>query len=724
MKYDEMHLFIDESGNFHQNDGIRIIGGVLLFGNYGKTEKDALQFFFDFCLNQFQGNFPSDLHLSENNWENDKKNDFLQSLHNQMKENNDLFNRTFGVSITYEKDISDNDNKQDNRYRHMLLFLIQHLLFVSQDVAIRSKPGAKIYITIASRQFVFNAHEYTQETLKQLGWQNWHEDNANPNRRFVQSVNDHIIRSLINSNNGVEQIWPHNQNIMEINLPSLDYIDGISSKALYLADLQLSAIRRGITLLPLICDIKYSKLLQFLHKMDACLCKNNLKDYLDNNNQFYKYFSESNQHNKNEIKSLIQGLEDKAIKLANAGPNHSIVSDYIFESSVLVDQPGNSNEGFRRIEFAEKLLGPRINNFSKDIALILQTQLSFYNHKADLTNANIIWDKFLNIENCLPALGSDGIKFKIEIRNRRAVSLSDRFYYTEAVKVLNEIVSIKEDLRSDHAKAYGCKLEDIPDAELGACYGTLGQLYAFQGIKEDAAISFEIAKSLFSDSKDIERQWVYLGHLACDIGRANGRANGMKLWSEVSGNLAGINDNSLIIRDGNQFILELQLKGKFVFGTNDQIINLANLLIDNNPFRNLTKNPHPYGFIIQIAGLICARAWEETKVERYYTKAIGFFSSATEILTQGELLLKLLSNVCTLRKLLLEFQRNHVNNDNQINTVIDEFIANAKAIGEHAWSEDASGSANGYFGTQVPGQNHNTIERAKKIMDLIRFNYW
>lgn len=115
-----MHLFIDESGNFHQNDGIRIIGGVLLFGNYGQAEENSLGASFNFCLNQFQGNFPNDLHLGENNWPPDTKKAFLRSLHNQMKENNDLFNRTFRVSITYEEDISDNDNKHDNRYRHMV----------------------------------------------------------------------------------------------------------------------------------------------------------------------------------------------------------------------------------------------------------------------------------------------------------------------------------------------------------------------------------------------------------------------------------------------------------------------------------------------------------------------------------------------------------------------------------------------------------------------------
>ena len=71
-----------------------------------------------------------------------------------------------------------------------------------------------------------------------------------------------------------------------------------------------------------------------------------------------------------------------------------------------------------------------------------------------------------------------------------------------------------------------------------------------------------------------------------------------------------------------------------------------------------------------------------------------------------------------------EDQKSGVNNNNQINSVINEFITHAKEIGEHAWSEDASGRANGYFGAQVSSQNHNTIERAQKIVDLIRFNYW
>lgn len=715
-----MHLFIDESGNFHQNAGNIIIGGVLLFGNYGQIEENILQGFFDSCLNQFRGNFPRDLHLGSNNWPPDTKKAFLTSLHNQMIKNNNLFKRTFGVSINYEDDILNDDTKHDNRYRYMLLFLIQHLLFVSKDVAIRLNPGARIYITIASRVFVFKRNDYNLETLAQLGWRNWQDDRENQDIRYVQSVNDDIIRSLINPNNGGSIRWPADQiQVREIILNSLDYNTGTSPKGLYLADLQVGAIRSKTRLLTSICNIQYSPKLRFLHEMHSSLSNNDLAGYLKNNNWLYESISKTNQPN--EIILLIQNLEDKAVILANANQNYTIISNYLLESCILVDHPVNTNEGFRRIELVEKLLGERIKDVSKDTALILQTKLSFYNHKADLTNANIIWDKFLKIENSLPALGPDGIKFKIEIRNRRAVSLSDRFYYTEADKVLNEVVSIAEDLRSAHATAYRCDLKDIPDNKLGACYGTLGQVYAFQGNKEDAEISFRLAISLFSDSKDIERQWVYLGHLACDIGKANE----MKLWSEVSANLSGINDNRLIIGDGCQFTLALQLKGKFVFGTNGQIIEFANNFLNNNhPLNNLPRNPHPYGLIMQMAGLICARAWKETNVENYYFRAIDFFSSATEYLTQGELLLKLLANVCTLRKLLLEFQITGVNNNNQINSVINEFITHAKEIGEHAWSEDASGRASGYFGTQVSDQNQSTIERAQKIVDLFRFNYW
>ena len=726
MPYDQMHLFIDETGKFNEIDGKNIIGGVLLFGNYEQIEKDTLQVFFDSCLNQFHGNFPRDLHLGKNNWPPDTKKAFLTSLHNQMIKNNNLFKRTFGVSITYEDDILNDDTKHDNRYENMLLFLIQHLLFVSQNVAEKSMPRATITITIASRVFVFKRNDYNLEKLVELGWRNAKDDKENPDKKYVQSVNDDIIRSLIDPSNGGPKRWPSDQiKVKEIKLNSLDYNIGTSPKGLYLADLQVGAIRSNTKLLDSICNIQYSPKLRFLHEMHSRLSNNDLEGYLKNNNHLYESISKTNQPD--EIELLILNLENKAVELAKAKQNYLTISNYLSESCILVDQPVNTNEGFRRIELVGKLLGARINDVSKDTALILQTKLSFYNHKADLTNANIIWDKFLKIENSLPALHADGIKFKIEIRNRRAVSLSDRFSYTEAEKVLNEVVSIAKDLRSAHATAYRCDLKDIPDNELGACYGTLGQLYAFIGSKDFAEISFRDAISLFSDSKDIKRQWVYLGHLACDMGELIGKT----LWKEVTDNLDGIDDLQLIVGDGCQFLLALQLKGKLVFGTNGQIIQLADILANNQPLDNFSanvKNAHPYGLILQMAGLICARAWKETKVENYYIKAIAFFRSATEYLTKGGSLLKLLANVCTLRKLLLEFQKPGVNNDNKINTVIDELKTQAKEIGEHAWREDEFGRASGYFGTQVSGQNHNTIEhvkeRAQKIVDLIRFNYW
>ena len=104
-----------------------------------------------------------------------------------------------------------------------------------------------------------------------------------------------------------------------------------------------------------------------------------------------------------------------------------------------------------------------------------------------------------------------------------------------------------------------------------------------------------------SDSKDIERQWVYLGHLACDMGELIGKT----LWKEVTDNLDGIDDLQLIVGDGCQFLLALQLKGKLVFGTNGQIIQLADILANNQPLNNFSanvKNAHPYGLILQMAG--------------------------------------------------------------------------------------------------------------------------
>jgi len=735
MPYDQMHLFLDETGDFLKKE-LRIIGGVLLFGTYDDQKEDnKIKKLLINSINDANGKFPEDLHFGNNGWQIERKNTFLQNLCNKIQEDNipdtGLYGRTFGVSITYEEDISDNDNKHDNRYRHMLLFLIQHLLFVSKDVAIRLNPKAKIYITIASRQFVFNAHDYNTETLAKLGWRNWQVDNENKDKKYVQSVNDDIIRSLINPNNGGSKRWPSDQiEVMNIQLNSLDYNSGTSPKGLYLADLQIGAIRRSTNLLTSICNIQYSPKLRFLHEMHSSLSNNDLAGYLKNNNRLYESISKTNQPK--EIELLIQNLEDKAILLANDDQNHKAINDYLTESSILVDQSNNSKEGLRRTLLAEKLLGERNKTISKETALrlqskflTLQSKLSYYNHTGNLSEANIVWDKFLEIENSLRTLPLVGIKFKIEIRNRRAVSLMDHFSYDAANEVINKIVSTAEDLRTKLASLEECQLSDIPSKELGACYGTLGQLYAFQGNKEAAKKSFDWAKSLFSDSKDIERQWVYLGHLACDMGDLIGRP----LWKEVTANFDGIDDLQLIVGDGCQFLLALQLKGKLVFGTNDQIIQLADLfLAKNHPLNNFSanvKNAHPYGLIIQMAGLICARAWKETNRESYYDRAIYFFrSAATHYLPQGELLLKLLANVCTLRKLLLEFQKAGVNNDNQINIVIDEFITHAKDIGEHAWSEDDSGGANGYFGTQVAGQNHNTIERAQKIVDLIRFNYW
>jgi len=715
MLYDQMHLFLDESGKFESANNQRIIGGVLLFGPYTQANDDTIYELLETSIENEGGSCPQDLHFGTTGWDQNRKTRFFNCLFAKFNEE-DLFNRTYGVSIVHSKDISNADQDHDNRYRNMLLFLIEHLLFVSKKVKEKLQRNANIYIIIASRQFVFKMDSYTYEKLRQLGWGNHFPDSRDPNKRFVLSVNDSIIRSLINPYIDRNTRWETDLVIGIIELPKLDYDNRIAKAAHYLADLQLGAIRGNIELLEPICRITYCPKMHFLHNMEAYLSKGNFEEYLKNN---YLFNFNSDFTQLQETHQLEQDIQRRAVELAEN--NSDLLSKYLLEASKLVDMPTKAKEGFEKAVILESFLSPDVvtnNHF-----FVLQTKLSFYNHTGDLTQANIIWNEFLKVEKSPATLNLDGLNFKIEIRNRRAVSLMDHFSYDAAKEVINEVVSIAGNLRLMLATSLEGQLTDIRRDDLGACYGTLGQLYAFQGDKDYAHLNFQEAQSLFSDSKDIKRQWVYLGHLACDMGELIGKT----LWKEVTDNLDGIDDLQLVVGDGCQFLLALQLKGKLVFGTNGQIIQLADILANNQPLDNFSanvKNAHPYGLILQMAGLICARAWKETKVEKYYIRAIDFFRSATKYLTKGGSLLKLLANVCTLRKLLLEFQKTGVNNNNQINSVINEFITHAKDIGEHAWSEDASGRTNGYFGAQVSSQNQSTIERAQKIVDLIRFNYW
>src|SRR5262249_48282161 len=138
-----------------------------------------------------------------------------------------------------------------------------------------------------------------------------------------------------------------------------------------------------------------------------------------------------------------------------------------------------------------------------------------------------------------------------------------------------------------------------------------GQLYGFLGKERQAEAEVQFRKALkhFTDPVDRDRQWINLGHLACE----QGKPQGCRLWGEVGSHFPSLAPDRPIIEDGKQYLLALQLKGALVFNCPDRG-KLSNQWTQQSdpckryPFSK--RQVHPFGLIYQAVALNYARLWQ------------------------------------------------------------------------------------------------------------------
>jgi hypothetical protein len=189
------------------------------------------------------------------------------------------------------------------------------------------------------------------------------------------------------------------------------------------------------------------------------------------------------------------------------------------------------------------------------------------------------------------------------------VHLTDRFEFETAKTTLEEVVSARKGWLDVLAKQLGTTTDKLPAQELAECYGSLGHVNAFLGDREEAEKDFRQALEHFNKPRDRERQWVYLGHLACDHGPSE---KGMSLWNEVAENLQ-VTLSQPVVRPGGQYLLALQLKGAIVFSDVSSLEQFSASILktkfeDTFPSDELKQNP--FGLIHQARGMLYQRALE------------------------------------------------------------------------------------------------------------------
>jgi len=394
------------------------------------------------------------------------------------------------------------------------------------------------------------------------------------------------------------------------------------------------------------------------------------------------------------------------------------------EACADVDRPGGVPIGLRKVLLAEGIMPP---DLSADLrAMIAQARLSAANHTGNRAGADAVWEDFAAVEPLLPRYGITGLRLVAEIRNRRAVALTDQFRFDEAARILNAVVSSQEEVTATVAAGFGLDESHLPNRELAGCFGSLGQVYALRGKDGDDALaeaSFRRAITRFSESADIERQWVYLGHLACDRGMM-----GKALWEEVVRHVPALRDARLpIAKNGLQFQLALQAKGTLVFGDLTVVKTFLSAWDKQSPLRaypQASLNHHPFGLLNQTIGMMHARVAQESQLTESRQIAVKWFDDATAQMSDGGPILKVLSCVARIRRFLLV-------PDDQVKA--RQFLARALAvmkgiliegIGDAAWLERDDGRASGVVGSLDPGPAHDIIARTTSIVKAFRFNYW
>ena len=747
-KFNELHFFIDESGDLATepaNREILLVGGVLLFGSYNDETDASLKEIISQQLARVGGKFPEDLHFSKSALSTKKIDKFFDNLSNSLKRWTDDQRILHGVYIKHKRDIFNSaseilsEEKFDNRYLSMLWSLVEHLVFVDEKVKERLTKEATIHLHIANRILFIDGEELEKkrDKLRSLGYHIF-EAKWQKGSYYTYSLNERDLTTMVRM--ALRQRWnKSNIRFGSIDTSSIQYkLEKYNQlkppMALYLADLFLGQSRstcysdkktklKQRLLSPAFRIIHYGPWLETLAQMRAALQANGIDAYFAAAETYYSFGHETLL----PFSAIAERLTKKAAQLLEKDLDK--LTSFMKELVKKVDYPGKAAHFSQFVNWLGKLIEncTVVDHFTQ--ALYLQIRLSICNHTGDVSGANQTWEKFLVIEPELYSFGAEGLRVKSEMRNRRAVSLTDSFRYHEAENILLDIISLQRDSLQHISKTFGIDVKEIPSEELGACYGTLGQIYAFTGTNESfkfAETSFRQAISLFKKPADINRQWIYLGHLACDQGNT-----GTDLWREVLTHLPALGCKTAITGNGRQYELALQIKGLNVFGNIENKKEFSEILektpVNSDNIQN-DFNSHPYGLIYQNLAMLYQCLWNENRESQYFKKqATTYYSGAAEVMKGKPGLLNILGIAAHLRKEIFEVESNNSGTSacEDLSGVFNRFKESlVNLYSGNVWQENGNGRSGGHFGKLDPGPGYNWVERAKAVLAGIRFNYW
>jgi tetratricopeptide (TPR) repeat protein len=692
-------------------------------------------------LSKVGGKFPEDLHFSQSKLSAEEKTVLLGNLSEEIKAWAGDQRMLHGVYIKHQQDIFKNasdiltEKAFDNRYLSMLWSLVEHLVFVDEKIRERLTDDATVHLHVASRIFVFDSKSLKekQDELKALGY-HLIQAKWDPESHYTFTLDERELTTMVRM--ALRHRWNRvGTRFGSIACSSIQYKQERYNQlkppmALYLADLFLGQSRtlyypeeRGRLKQRLFSPpfrvLNYGPWLEKLAQMRASLGAGDIDSFLMAAQAYYTFDRQIRSH----FHPIANRASNKASRLL--GENKEKLKSFLQELGRQVDRPGKAATLCEFVGWSGKLIEKAAVDDRLLRAMHLQSRLSICNHTGDVAGADRVWEKYLEVEPELYTSGAEGLQIKSEMRNRRAVSLTDAFHYREAENILLELISLQQDALQHVATAFGIDVKDIPSRELGACYGTLGQIYAFTGTNEStsfAEMSFRQALTLFKDEVDIRRQWVYLGHLACDR-----RTAGTDLWREVLTHLPDLGSETPVSECGKQFELVLQIKGLIVFGSTESRVEFCKRLESTPIGGSIPKSElrsHPYGLVYQNLAMLYQRLWHENRQNTDYQKsAAAYFEGASKVMKGEKGLLQALGTAAQLRKAL--FSATGGAGDESVargfNTFRESLI---NQFSDRVWWENENGKSGGHFGRLDPGPEYSWAERSAAVLNGLRFNYW
>ena len=314
--------------------------------------------------------------------------------------------------------------------------------------------------------------------------------------------------------------------------------------------------------------------------------------------------------------------------------------------------------------------------------------------------------------------------FRVDMALRCAVNHIDNFDYKSALTVNKSALKEVENQNTDEDRVWQ-----------GRCYGSLGQLHAFNGEFTEAVANFNRAIDLFKNlnsQADVEYELVFIGHVICDMMRVatgNEKNQVRAKWLEFTRQWKDLHQKQPLPQWSDlDALVELTSKSRYIFalvvkamayfakaGEIDAFLDrwegcdLCKKIMDSN---TRDKFEHPYELICQSIGILY-----ESRAKKQ--KALDYYGYGYQLSRNGGLIIELLGHTSLARALRLsnasldKWQAWNKSLENifaqfDANYINDVFGADRGAIG-----------ANGAFAT-----SDDYIRKAEKFISAIRFNYW